>query len=973
MAIKISGNTVIDDSQNISVSGNATANSFVGDGSNLSNLPGGGNVTEATASGTLSDGSTVIVNADGTVSVVGQTEATGPGVGSEVVFESAHTVNISTVYDSTNQKVVIAYKDRGNSNYGTAIVGTVSGTSISFGSPVVFESANSTNISATYDSTNQKVVIAYSDAGNGYYGTSVVGTVSGTSISFGSPVIFASSYSGDISATYDSSTGKVVIAYGNYDNSNYGTAVVGTVSGTSISFGTPVVFNSGASFSIASAFDSTNGKIVIVYQDNGNSAYATAIVGTVSGTSISFGSSAVFGSSRANYIKSTFDSTNNKIVISYQDAGNNYYGTVVSGTVSGNSISFGTPVVFNRGNTQPPDVTFDSSNGKAVIAYQDNANSNYGTAIVFGNTGFPISQVGSVSSFNNSTDHIAATYDSSNGKIVIAYKDTGDSNYGKAIVGTVSPATPDAFPNNGRTWSDATQTNFLASTFPNAFDEDATSYAETTATGAIGSITFDPPLPISSITTFKVSASSNGSNSQNWGFNGGSMTSRVCNGITDLSDLLPSSGNLTSFEVQKTGSGVAVINEIEINSERLVDRKGGPSISFGTAVTFESGGAGANFNQITYDSYSNKVVIVYSLANNFYGYGIVGTVSGTSISFGSATAFTNYFYNPQTLVFDSSNNKVVVFGKDESTNNGTCYVGTVSGTSISFGSKVTFKSGNIYQIAGTFDSSNNKVVVAYQDSTNSNYGTAVVGTVSGTSISFGTPVVYNGSSSSTQAITFDSNNNKVVVVYKDQGNSNYGTAIVGTVSGTSISFGSEVVFESADIMWDSSAVYDSDAQKVIIAYNNSSNSNYGTMISGSVSGTSISFESATLFEAPGSSISNGAARGLSFAYDSSNKKSVLAFKQNRYSPTKGSAVVHSPTTISNNLTSENYIGISDGAFTDGQTATIQLIGSVDDAQSGLTPGQKYYVQVDGTLSETADTPSVFAGTAVSSTSLVVKS
>ena len=73
MAIKISGNTVIDDSQNISVSGNATANSFVGDGSNLSNLPGGGNVTEVTASGTLADGSKVIVNADGTVSTIVQT------------------------------------------------------------------------------------------------------------------------------------------------------------------------------------------------------------------------------------------------------------------------------------------------------------------------------------------------------------------------------------------------------------------------------------------------------------------------------------------------------------------------------------------------------------------------------------------------------------------------------------------------------------------------------------------------------------------------------------------------------------------------------------------------------------------------------------------------------------------------------------------------------------------------------------
>ena len=75
---------------------------------------------------------------------------------------------------------------------------------------------------------------------------------------------------------------------------------------------------------------------------------------------------------------------------------------------------------------------------------------------------------------------------------------------------------------------------------------------------------------------------------------------------------------------------------------------------------------------------------------------------------------------------------------------------------------------------------------------------------------------------------------------------------------------------------------------------------------------------------------------------------------------------------STNLTAENYIGISDGSYSDGQTATVQLIGSVDDAQSSLTPGQKYYVQGDGTLSTTADSPSVLAGTAIASTKLLIK-
>ena len=73
-----------------------------------------------------------------------------------------------------------------------------------------------------------------------------------------------------------------------------------------------------------------------------------------------------------------------------------------------------------------------------------------------------------------------------------------------------------------------------------------------------------------------------------------------------------------------------------------------------------------------------------------------------------------------------------------------------------------------------------------------------------------------------------------------------------------------------------------------------------------------------------------------------------------------------------NITSENYIGISDGAYTNGQTATVQIMGAVDDAQSSLTPGQSYYVQNDGTLSTSAGSPSVFAGTAIAATKLIVR-
>ena len=93
----------------------------------------------AIATGTLSDGSTVVVNNDGTVSVVSGNATSAVGSNkSPTVFESASTDFTVIEYDSVNQKVVIAYRDSGNSDYGTAIVGTGSGTSINLCTPVVF-------------------------------------------------------------------------------------------------------------------------------------------------------------------------------------------------------------------------------------------------------------------------------------------------------------------------------------------------------------------------------------------------------------------------------------------------------------------------------------------------------------------------------------------------------------------------------------------------------------------------------------------------------------------------------------------------------------------------------------------------------------------------------------------------------------------------------------------------------------------
>ena len=401
--------------------------------SNLSDLlPAGasGKTIEAVATATIASKAPVILNSAGTVSPISETS---DAAGTPVVYEAAATDYTAATFDSTNNKVVIAYQDEGNLNYGTAIVGTVSGTSISYGTPVAFESAESDYIAATFDSNAGKVVLAYRDQGNSGYGTGVVGTVSGTSISFGTPVVFKSVNSDWISATFDSTNNKVVIAY---RISGQGTAIVGTVSGTSISYGTEAAFDSNGSQRMSITFDSASDTVVVAYRD-GLSDQGEAAVGTVSGTGISFGTPVNFNAAVTTQLSTTFDSNSNKVVIAYEDKGNSDYGTAIVGTVSGTSISFGSESVFESAETEFTSATFDSIKNKVVIAYQDDANLDYGTVAVGTVSGTGISFATPVVFETSLTQYTSAVFDSNSNKVVIAYEDTGNSGYGTGVVFSV--------------------------------------------------------------------------------------------------------------------------------------------------------------------------------------------------------------------------------------------------------------------------------------------------------------------------------------------------------------------------------------------------------------------------------------------------------------------------------------------------------------------------------------------------------
>ena len=379
MAIKISGTTVIDDSRNITNVGSVGDSNTVyyGDGSGLSGIQAGSSTF--TASGAISNGEAVLVNTDGTVSAPTASIADPPNLSDAIQIDGTNNNHISGV-DIGNGKFVFAYAASDRTWDGEAVVATMSSSSISFGNPTTFETQSIyTYLEAIYDSANDKVVIAYQDSDNSSRGTAIVGDVSGDSITFGSAVVFETGNTQDISLAYDSNNNKVVIAYQDNSGSQYGRAVVGTVSGTSISFGTIVAFHSASTGVTGATFDSNSNKVVIGYNDAGNFGRGKALVGTVSGTSISFGTEVVFESGDCDAISATFDSTNDKVIIAYRDTGNANRGTVVVGTVSGTSISFGTPTVFNGENSLDVNAAYDSTNDRTIIGYRDAGDSFKGT------------------------------------------------------------------------------------------------------------------------------------------------------------------------------------------------------------------------------------------------------------------------------------------------------------------------------------------------------------------------------------------------------------------------------------------------------------------------------------------------------------------------------------------------------------------------------------------------------------------
>jgi len=857
---------------------------------------------KAVASGTLPCGKPVVVNADGTVSSITQTTT---GAGTPVEVSSADYINdAQAVYDPDTGKIVIAYhRDASNHYYGAAIVGTISGSSISFGSEVKFQANNTqgmNGLSMCYDTSQDKIFIAYGDKQNSQYAAGVVGTVSGTSISFGTTVILNSESVSRTACEFDSSNNKILLAY-RRGNAQGGAEVI-TLSGSSISSGSVTVFNSGNIRRPGIAFSTASNKFVLVYRDIDNSSRGRYIVATISGTSVSYGGEAALNNVSSEQPSITYDASIDKFLAVYRDSDDSNKIKARVGTLSGTTVSWGSIAVVSSGNATFPCVE-SKGDGTAIITFSDFTTSPVsnprfvvatisGTSVTF-SSAITVASVYSESGSIGSLNYVA--YDTVNEKFVYPYNDMPS---GQAANSTLDAAVLQI----GSTT--LTSENYI---------------------GMSRGVAFQSPI-----------AEGVGSSVQY-------KTASIADHYPVIFD---SNSNKTVIAYQDAGDSN--------KGKARVGTVSGTSISFGTEATFSASNLYQGVNGV-FDSSNNKIVIVYrDTGNSSYGTAIIGTVSGTDITFGSPVVFNsaNCFWFG--IAFDSTNNKVVLAYRDQGNNSGhgSAIVGTVSGTSISFGSEATLESSVCSKYELAYDTTNQKIVAVYVDGSSSGPLRSKVGTVSGTSISFGSEATVDSDECTSPRIVFNPDTGTTIFVYTNNTDTFRGTSKIGTVSGTSISFSSESVYSTRG---DSQGlVYDSTAQKIVIAYRDTGNGNDGYIVVGTVGASSISYGTPLEF-------ANYDVEWLNSVFDSNSNKVVTTYSDQSNS-NYGTAIVFQ------NAGTETIRG----EVASGQAASMDIIGSVSDNQIGLTAGQQYFVQTDGTIGTTAATPSVLAGTAISATELVVK-
>ena len=517
----------------------------------------------------------------------------------------------------------------------------------------------------------------------------------------------------------------------------------------------------------------------------------------------------------------------------------------------------------------------------------------------------------------------------------------------------------------------------------------------------------------------------------------------VSSGVITATSFVGSGANLTGIDAAPSVSGIAsgtIANGAPIcmyDDGKLAAVTGTAGYRASTTPFITEHSAGApELNDLVYDTAQNQYISVYhgtgSGSNRIHAK--VGTVSGTTITWGAEQTIVSAGNPDQPdALYDTVNNKLIVLYRNAADNSrGYCAVCAISGTTITGGTPVAVTTGAINRFCMTQDPVQDKIVVFWEDADASpTQGKAIVGEVnaSGNTSSWAGETQYCPSRPFYPNAAFWPGQNKVVCSFQHYSVAEKGAIIAGTVSGNTITFGTIQYYET-QYQVNSSLSYDSANEKMLISWVCGSNASYFPKVcSATLSGTTFTF--GTTHGVKGVGGTAAAAVMPNLCYDPNSGKALFIWQDaNTGSPRQWASTIltvagntitqttaHQITTAqdpqpsgddtgkiialdsdnhlitlqykdatsgdrglryyterigASNMTANNFVGLSQAAYTNGQTAKVSVVGSTSTNQTGLTTATKYFVKNDGTLSTTADDPSIDAGLALSSTSLLIK-
>lgn len=293
-----------------------------------------------------------------------------PAVDGTVSWSSATPVYgiaanaVATVYYPTEQRVLVIFRSQSSGQL-YCIALNVTTTSIAAG--LVSGGPVADYISIAFDVTAGKAVASFNEAGAGM--TVRVVSVSGDSATWGSFVTTGNNgYETNIH--YHEGAGKC-IAFARYTN-NYLYGWVISVSGSTPSFGPAYQLHAGAPGDRTGfAYSPTDGKAVISFRGSPADVDTFTAVLTVSGTALSIGSiTSISTANHGGYNAMCYDPYTGRVAVFYRLDTSEYLATR-TGTISGTSISWGTEAVLHSSGavTAKFSTAYDTTNSRVCVCF----------------------------------------------------------------------------------------------------------------------------------------------------------------------------------------------------------------------------------------------------------------------------------------------------------------------------------------------------------------------------------------------------------------------------------------------------------------------------------------------------------------------------------------------------------------------------------------------------------------------------